>query len=136
MPARRSCGEANHLRRRLAPLNNNLRRNLMRAAMLAGASLALAASLTSFAAFAGPADYVYSPIVEHGEREIDFKYGTAKSRDGTRESAGSVGFGWGVTEHWFTEVYGKWHKEPGDTTGFDAFEWENKFQLTETGKYP
>ncbi|HUR89088.1 MAG TPA: hypothetical protein VMZ74_08375 [Ramlibacter sp.] len=108
----------------------------MRTAVLVGASLALAAPLLSLPAFAGPSDYVYTPKVEYGEREIDFKYGTAKNADGTRSSAGSVGFGWGVTEHWFTEVYGKWHKEPGDTTGFDAFEWENKFQLTETGKYP
>ena len=26
--------------------------------------------------------------------------------------------------------------EPGASTGFDAWEWENKFQFTETGKYP
>ena len=25
---------------------------------------------------------------------------------------------------------------PGESHGFDAWEWENKFQLIETGKYP
>lgn len=109
----------------------------MRTASLAGAALALASSLACLPVFAVEAgDYVHSPIVEYGEREIDFKYGTLKNPDGTRESAGSVGLGWGVTPHWFTEVYAKWHKEPGAATGFDAYEWENLFQLTETGKYP
>ena len=31
-------------------------------------------------AFAGPADYVYTPTVEYGEREIDFKFGSQGSR--------------------------------------------------------
>lgn len=108
----------------------------MRTVAAAGAVLALATLLPSLPAFAGPADYVYTPAVEYGEREIDFKFGTARLPGHEREGAGSVGFGWGVTERWFTEVYAKWHKEPGETTGFDAWEWENKFQLTETGKYP
>lgn len=84
-------------------------------------------------ALAGPADYVYSPTVEQGEKEIDFKYGTAK-KDG-RENQSSLGFGWGVNAFWFTEAYVKWAKEPGRGTRVDALEWENKFQLTETGKY-
>jgi hypothetical protein len=109
---------------------------LIRTAALAGASLALATSLTPLPAFAGPADYVYEPAVEYGEREIDFKTGTAKLRDGERASATSLGFGYGVTPRWFTEFYAKWHKEPGEASGFDAWEWENKFQLTETGQYP
>jgi hypothetical protein len=110
----------------------------MRTAPLAGALAALSLQLPSFvtAAHAAPADYVRTPIVQEGEREIDFKAGTAKNRDGTRESAYSIGLGYGVTNWWFTEFYGKWHKQPGERSGFDAWEWENKFQLTETGKYP
>src|SRR3954470_24493611 len=108
----------------------------MRTAVLVGASLALASTLTSLPALAGPSDYIYTPNVEYGEREIDFKFGTAKLPGGQRDSASSIGFGWGVTPYWFTEVYAKWHKEPGASNTFDAYEWENKFQLTETGKYP
>ena len=85
----------------------------------------------------GPADYIYSPIVEEGEREIDAKFGTQSPRNGdtTRQSGASIGFGYGVNSWWFTEIYGKaiWD---GNTSQFDAVEWENKFQLTETGKYP
>lgn len=109
----------------------------MRTAMTAAAMAAFAClAAATVPAHAGPADYVKSPIVEQGEKEIDFKAGTAKLRDGTRATEYSVGFGWGVNSWWFTELYAKWHKEPGERHGFDAWEWENKFQLTETGKYP
>jgi hypothetical protein len=86
---------------------------------------------------AEPNDYVQVPNVEYGEREIDFKYGTWRFDDTKeRESAASLGLGWGVTQWWFTEAYLKYHKEAGDRARYDAFEWENKFQLTETNKYP
>ncbi len=83
---------------------------------------------------AGPADYVYTPMVEQGEKEIDFKSGTAKQLDGTRSTVNSMGFGYGASEYWFTEVYLKREKSGSD--GLSIVEWENKFQLTETGKYP
>src|SRR6478672_3761541 len=110
----------------------------MRTAVRWGALAALSLQLLALApvAQAGPSDYVRTPIVQEGEREIDFKAGTAKNRDGTRESAYALGFGYGVTNRWFTEFYGKWHKEPGEQSSFDAWEWENKVQLTETGQYP
>lgn len=84
----------------------------------------------------GPSDYVYSPTVTAGEREIDFKIGTAKSRNGTRTSVTSLGLGYGVNSFWFTELYVKAKRETPDSWQYDALEWENKFQLTETGKYP
>jgi hypothetical protein len=86
---------------------------------------------------AGPSDYVHVPNVEYGEREIDFKYGTAKPKDDSgRETASSLGFGYGATQWWFTEAYVKYEKNPGDRTRYDAFEWENLFQLTEHNQYP
>lgn len=91
----------------------------------------------SLQASADPADYVKTPIVEYGEREIEAKFGTSRLPAGEgRISAGTLGFGYGVTPAWFTEVYVKYQKPPGERTHYDAFEWENKFQLTETGKYP
>ena len=103
----------------------------------AGVLLTLALSLPlATVAHAGPSDYIYNPIVEEGEKEIDFKFGTANARDGTRESALSLGLGFGVNSWWFTEVYVKGNRQTPDGWRFDAIEWENKFQLTETGKYP
>ncbi|HAF00927.1 MAG TPA: hypothetical protein DCG63_06480 [Methylophilaceae bacterium] len=84
-------------------------------------------------AWAGPADYVYTPLVEQGEKEIDFKFGTAKGQDDTRKTVYSLGLGYGVSEYWFTEVYLKREREGSE--GLTIGEWENKFQLTETGKY-
>ena len=100
----------------------------------------VAAAVLAFPAFAsaGPSDYVRVPAVEYGEREIDLKYGTAKMKDsegGERESAGSLGFGYGATPWWFTEAYVKYEKEGSAKTKYDAFEWENKFQLTEPNQY-
>jgi hypothetical protein len=100
------------------------------------AALALSCLVCVRPAAAGPSDYVVTPDVEEGEREIDFKAGTRRLPDGTRESAWSIGLGYGATSWWFTELYAKWHHEPGDRSTFDAWEWENKFQLTETGRYP
>ena len=108
----------------------------MRIAIAAGALLALLGSLPCSAVRAAPNDYVRTPIVEEGEKEIDFKWGAAKLRDGSSTTATSLGLGWGATLWWFTEVYGKWHREPGESGGFDAWEWENRFQLVETGRYP
>lgn len=102
--------------------------------LLAAAALGLPALAT-----AGASDYVHVPAVEYGEREIDIKYGTEKMKDsegGERTSDGSAGFGYGVTQWWFTEAYLKWKKEGGEKTKYDAFEWENKFQLTEPNQYP
>ena len=102
--------------------------------LVAGALLCPA--LASAAPRAEPADYVSTPEVEYGEKEIDFKYGTASKKGDPRESAASIGFGYGVTQWWFTEAYIKYKAENDQGTAYDAVEWENKFQLTETGKYP
>ena len=88
----------------------------------------------SCAANAGPADYVFTPTVEYGEREIDFKLGSAKQQDGVTRTDSSIGYGYGATEYWFFEIYLKQEQTGG--SGLTLAEWENKFQLTETGKYP
>lgn len=112
----------------------------MRKIHFAGASLALCSAMTTglaaSMAHAGPNDYVRTPTVEQGEKEIDFKWGTQKNKDGSREAATSIGLGYGVNNWWFTEFYAKYKKAPGEANAFDAWEWENRFQLTETGQYP
>ncbi|PVZ89387.1 hypothetical protein C9426_03710 [Serratia sp. S1B] len=99
----------------------------------AGALLSL---FLTTAAYADPSDYVRTPTVEYGEHEIDFKAGVQRNRDGSSESAYSIGYGFTPTPWWFTEMYAKYAKPAGESTNFDAWEWENRFQLTETGKYP
>ncbi len=92
----------------------------------------------SNAAFAGAADYVYTPMVEEGEFELDFKYGSSGKSDASpdqTQSVTSLGFGYGASEKWFTELYLKSEKENGKPAQ-NVFEFENKFQLTQTGRYP
>ena len=108
----------------------------MRQLTYAGLAIALCGQLITTPVQAGPNDYVRTPIVEEGEKEIDFKTGIQHNRDGSSEAATSLGFGWGATSWWFTEVYAKYKRQPGESNAFDAIEWENRFQLTEAGKYP
>src|SRR5665647_2690342 len=108
----------------------------MRIAPLARALAVLCPLLAPAVLNAEPNDYVHTPIVEEGEKEIDFKWGVEKRKNMPSGTATSIGFGWGATPWWFTELYGKWHREPGESSGFAAWEWENRFQLTPTGKYP
>lgn len=92
------------------------------------------AMLASAAVYAGPADYVYMPTVEYSEREIDLKFGSASYADGHHRTDTSLGYGYGATEYWFTEAYFK--RKVNGNVDVTYFEWENKFQLLETGKYP
>ena len=100
---------------------------------LATALLCLFAPIVSAG---GPADYVFTPAVTYGEHEIDFKAGSWKKSGEGRSSAASIGYGYGVTQHWFTEVYRKYERSEDAGTHFDAWEWENKLQLTEPGRFP
>ena len=99
-------------------------------------ALVAGALLCPISSQAGPSDYVYTPSVTYGEREIDFKAGSADKKDTPVEAAASIGFGYGVKQWWFTEFYLKYKRELNEDTKFDAYEWENKFQLTEAGQYP
>ena len=100
--------------------------------------LAACFAFLPFLALAGadPADYVKTTSIDYGERELETKFGTSKLANGEgRAAAGTFGIGYGVTPYWFTEAYVKYQKSPNEKTRYDAFEWENKFLLTETGKY-
>ena len=86
-------------------------------------------------AVAGPAAYVHTPIVEYGEHEIDVHGGRSRLEDDGRESGFVVGYGVGLTPWWFTEAYVVYEGATGEPTKAEAVEWENVFQLTETGKH-
>jgi hypothetical protein len=97
---------------------------------------AMLAVFTLQTAHANPDEYLHLPSVTYTEQEIDFKYGSAKKPSQDRIGAGSIGYGFGVTQNWMSELYIKYKRADGEPTKFDAFEWENKFQLSEPGQYP
>lgn len=82
-----------------------------------------------------PEAYVFSPVVEQGELEIDSKAGIARDRDGRSYWGASVGLSYGVTSWWAAEFTAKWRRDVGEHAGYDAWEWENRFQLLESGPY-
>jgi len=92
---------------------------------------------TQYALAVNAGDYLFTPTVTQGEREIDLYGGIGSSGDKTpAESNAGLGFGYGVTQHWFTEldITYRWQSPVG--TGLDAFEWENIIQIGEPGQWP
>lgn len=80
---------------------------------------------------------VYSPIVEQGETEFEFRIHNKFDDDDSIDGAQAMKLtaGYGLTSRWFSEVVLEWEDEPGESTELEAIEWENIFQLTEQGRY-
>lgn len=98
--------------------------------------LALSVSLlASSAALAGPANKVYSPIVEKGETEIEFRGGYRQFDNAADSYAYVLDFGYGVTERWQTELVIEYSGKTGFGGTIEAVEWENLLVLTEQGKH-
>ncbi len=99
---------------------------------------ALLLVLGTEAAWAVSADeYLFTPTVTQGEREIDWHFGTGSSGETTAaQSETGLALGAGVTQHWFTEFDIEYRKQSPAGTRLDAFEWENIFQIGEPGQWP
>ena len=80
---------------------------------------------------------VYSPLIETGVLEFEYRGARTFDSDPAKNDAEAQKFslGYGLTDWWFFEAYGEWAKDPGGTTHFDGTEWESVFQLTEPGEY-
>lgn len=105
---------------------------MLRPLTLAAALLALGCPT----ARADPADYIFSPVVEKGEREIDSKAGIARDRDGRSSWGGKLGVEYGFTSWWASEATLNFGREAGEGAEVHSLEWENRFQFTETGERP
>ena len=78
-------------------------------------------------------DKIYDPYVTEGEIEVESR--AVHQFDDDNEHKLKLGVGYGVNSFWFVEGYVIGEKESGE--GFNAadVEIENKFQLTEQGRY-
>lgn len=83
---------------------------------------------------------VYGPHVEQGELELEYRGGVTfddrDEKDDKEKHKFAVGYG--VTDRWFTEVYGILENHPGsadDGIEYEATEWENRFQISEPGEW-
>lgn len=107
------------------------------AACVAMLASALGLLLVSHSRAEAAAIEVYSPHVEQGEAEIEYTSRRSVDSNAAKndEQIQKISLGYGVNEYWFTEIYAGWIRDPGpgESRHFDAFEWENRFQLTEPG---
>jgi len=80
---------------------------------------------------------VYSPVIETGVLEFEYRGGHSFDSDPAKNGAEAQKFslGYGVTNWWFVEAYANWARDPGGSTHFDGTEWESIFQLTEPGEH-
>lgn len=80
---------------------------------------------------------VYSPTVEMGEAELEFRGHTTfddrRAKDDQQKYI--IEAGYGFTEYWFSAVFGEIEKEQNGEMEYEATAWENIFQLTEQGEY-
>jgi len=83
-----------------------------------------------------PAEYVFSPEVERGEREIDSKAGIAWDRDGRSSWGGKLGVEYGLTAWWASEATVNFGRPLGESTELLSLEWENRFQLLKSDVHP
>lgn len=101
------------------------------------ATLVTAALLAAHVGAARAAPFkVYSPIVESGVTEIEYRgfrdFDRREAVDRSQTHKLGVGHGYGI---WWTEIYGELEKEGGESLKIESFEWENLFQLAPQGKY-
>lgn len=109
----------------------NLRCPTRSAAIYAG----LITMLPALSAFAGPTDKVYYPIVERGEREIEFRSGVFKTDSGY-ERGFLLDFGYTPTDHWRTELVAVYEGDSGAGGELEELEWENILTFGEPGQFP
>ena len=100
------------------------------------AAIALVAAGAPMLAVAGPAENIYTPIVDYQEWELELKGGIQDfgNRD-TGELAYKLAFGYGIARRWSSEISVEYPRTPGNDARVDEIEWENIFQLTEHGEH-
>lgn len=82
---------------------------------------------------------VYSPYVEAGELELELRgsydFDDNSAKDGAEKH--KLGIGYGITDRWFSEIYGEMEKSGvnGSDHEFTAIEWENRYQVFEAGEH-
>lgn len=97
--------------------------------------LAAALACVASPALADPGYYVVTPYDNEGLRIVDFRYWTVKPDDHTEVVWPEVGFGYGVTSRWTTELFASWIGSSHMATSLSSWNWQNDFLLTQ-GQWP
>jgi len=80
---------------------------------------------------------VYSPYVEQGEWELEFRGHRSVDANAGKDDGRSFLYeiGYSPTARWHTAVFLEAEGEPGEPNTLTEFAWENIVQLTEPGQY-
>lgn len=82
-------------------------------------------------------DKIYGTAIEEGELELEMRglhvIDDNLGREG--DSAVKIGVGYGASARWFVEGYVEVEDARGEDPEIEAYELENRFQLTEQGEY-
>lgn len=95
--------------------------------------LAVLLMLASPLALADTGYYLVSTYDVEGQASIDYKYWNAHYK-GFTTAAPEIGFGYGVTSRWYTELYAQWFQFNGGGKKWAETAWQNDFMLTQ-GQY-
>lgn len=85
---------------------------------------------------AGPAETIYTPIVDYREWELELKGGWQDwGNPDLGERASKLAVGYGVAPRWGVEFEAEYSQAPGAVAHVEEYEFENIFQLTEHGEH-
>jgi hypothetical protein len=84
---------------------------------------------------ADPGYYVVTAYDNAGLRTIDFRYWTVKSNGRAATRWPEIGFGYGVTSRWYTELYASFIGKLDTATRLNTIDWQNEYLLTQ-GEWP
>ncbi len=90
--------------------------------------------LASAAAMADPGYYLVTVYENEGEANIDYRYWTVKMPRSTQTVWPEIGFGYGVTKRWYTELYASYIGSGTMATKLSSLNWQNDYLLTQ-GQY-
>lgn len=99
--------------------------------VLLTASLLLACA----GAAADPGYYVVTAYSDKGLRTADFRYWATRAPGWPEVRWPELGFGYGVTDRWYSEVFASWIASSALKTHISSWNWQNDFLLTQ-GQYP
>ena len=103
-------------------------------AIVAVVAVSLVAGLPC--AQAGTGYYLVSMYDVEGQHGIDYKYWNADFTNASSKSAPEIGYSYGVTSRWYTEINAEWFRQHGkDGNKLSGYSWQNDFLLTQ-GQYP
>ncbi|MFZ6845553.1 hypothetical protein [Undibacterium sp. RuTC16W] len=89
----------------------------------------------SLSAWADPGYYVVTVYDNKDEKSLDYRYWTINRANGSKTIWPELGFGYGVTARWYTELYASAIGTSRSDLKLSTWNWQNDYQLTQ-GQYP